>query len=207
MKPYIKVYGKIFMQVWILLLSTMIFIFGILLLTDLKNYKCYISSPFGGGFHLTAAYQEGKLMSATIICSNKISLEHKKSGSIIYQGGENGYCEFKSKWVRFKARLCIDVYKNKEGELTLVNTIDEGYYITNFVGKEAITAWNYEFVPRLHSVEITFPSWRYYVPIVIYILTLPLMGLSVYNITIIAIELAKQKKESETPVEETPLNL
>lgn len=53
---------------------------------------------------------------------------------------------------------------------------------------------------RVENAKYEYPAWRYYVPIAIFVFTLPIMGLTGYNAVIETITLVKRKKESEMPV-------
>ena len=190
------------MQVWILLLSTMIFIFGILLLTDLKNYRLINVSEFGTGHYWLDDDNGVRYVNVHIKCEYEFRYCRSFKSFTVVKGKrvntDRGY-RVKS------AEHYLDIYAKENGETVLWKTISGDEYSQDFYDIEF--GENLEIKPRLENVKYEYPAWRIYVHILLFLITLPLMGLSVYNITIIAIELAKQKKESETPVEETPLNL
>ena len=62
----------------------------------------------------------------------------------------------------------------------------------------------FKIIARVENAKYEYPAWRYYVPIAIFVFTLPVMGLTGYNSVIKAIECIKiyrkRKKESEMPV-------
>lgn len=44
MKTYTKIFGKLFAQIWIFILASLVFTYGVLLLTDLKNYELIVEN-------------------------------------------------------------------------------------------------------------------------------------------------------------------
>ena len=96
----------------------------------------------------------------------------------------------------------IDVYKKENEKWVLIDSVIGNEYSNDFGGVQYLD--DFKITPRVENVKYEYPAWRYYVPIAIFVFTLPVMGLTGYNSVIKAIECikiyGKRKKESEMPV-------
>ena len=53
MKTYTKIFSRLFAQIWIFILATLVFTYGVLLLTDLKNYKLIVEDKDFNFYYIT----------------------------------------------------------------------------------------------------------------------------------------------------------
>lgn len=195
MKSIVNIYQKIFMQVWIFVLSTLVFVSGILLLTDLNNYRYVITEGFGATYSSWLDEQGTPYARVYIKCETKlVYFRHPK------QFEYTGYNEVKltSDYRVKEAQLYLDIYETKNGEQVFLETIQSSEYSKDFYDLEY--AHGIKIVPRLENVKYEYPSWRIYVPVLIFVLTLPIILLSGYLIVIMIIEKVKFKIKSETPI-------
>lgn len=192
MKSIVNIYQKIFMQVWIFVLSTLVFISGILLLTDLKYYKYVITEGNSANYSGILDEQGKKYIRVYIKC--KAELMYTRD-----------IHSFVGEWYGYKVSstsgydvtsdgIYLDIYETRNGEQVLLKTIHSTEYSENFYDLEY--ALGIKIVPRLENVKYIYPSWRIYVPVLIFVLTLPIMFLSGYLIVTEIIEKERIKKES-----------
>jgi len=196
MKSIVNIYQKIFMQVWIFVLSTLIFVCGILLLTDLKNYKYVITEGYAPTYVWNVDEYGKTYVNVHINCKAKLMyVGDIHNLPIMWFGYEvsstSGY-EAKSDGIY------LDIYETKNGELVLLETLKTNTYSKNFYDLEY--GEGIKIKPRLENVKYEYPKWRIYVPIILFILTVPMMALSVYLIVLEIIDKVKRKKESEMPI-------
>ena len=195
MKSIASIYRKLFMQVWIFVLSALVFISGILLLTDLRNYRYIISEGYGAN-SVTRLDEQGKNYTTVWIkCTTKFVYGRNSTAGYLS-------CEVSctSGYEAENDGIYLDIYETKDGELVFLKTVHAYEYSENFYDLEY--ARGIKIVPRLGNVKYKYPAWRIYVPILIFMLSLPIMSLSGYLIVTGIVEKVRLKIESETPIEE-----
>lgn len=199
MKTYTKIFSRLFAQIWILILATLVFTYGVLLLTDLKNYKLIVEDKDFNFYYITNDANE---IQATRIKYNCNYGFHycRDFNSFNAVGGKivDRYSGYKV----ISADYYIDVYKKENEKWVLIDSVIGKEYSNDFGGVQYLD--DFKITPRVENVKYEYPAWRYYVPIAIFVFTLPVMGLTGYNSVIKAIECikiyGKRKKESEMPV-------
>lgn len=193
-----NLYKTIFVQVWLLIISTMIFIGGIVMLNDLHNYKYVITEGYGANSALLTDEQGTLYRRVYIDCKAKLMY------SLSWPGLENGEYEvMENKGYEVKSDgIYLDIYeRNPENdELIFLKTIHSDTYSEIFYDVDygdRITI-----IPRIENIKYKYPAWRIYVPIFLFVLSLSVMISSIYSIIVRVIEKIKNKKEYKVKIDE-----
>ena len=191
-------YQKFFMQVWLFILSVVVFVFGILMLTDLDNYR-YVLTEGTGSMGASMLDENGeRYIRISIKCKTEL-VYYDSFDQIVYQGynvvdDTSGY-----KVKDYKLYLDV-IYEREKGKGVLIETICADEYSKDYYDLEYAN-W-IKIVPRLENIKYEYPAWRIYVPIMIFVFTLPIMLLSGYLIAAKIVARIKFERESVMPVEE-----
>lgn len=176
------------MQIWIFVLSTLIFIFGILMLTDLSNYKYVITDHEGTNYTSYVDEQGQKYVNVYFKCTAELiygkELHNITGGKVKKDSG------YKAK----NEGVFLDVYETRNGEQVFLKTLQANEYSENFYDLEY--GWGIKVIPRLNKVKYIYPAWRIYIPVLLFVLTVPIMALSGYLSVTSIIEKIKSEKAS-----------
>lgn len=195
MKTYTKIFGKLFAQIWILILASLVFTYGVLLLTDLKNYELIPVNESTKTFNYFDENDNFKYINVKFSCKYEFRYRRDFHSFYSIKGTMvNKYSEYKV----ISADYYIDVYRKENGKYVLLETVSGDTYEKKFYDVEKGSG--FKIIARVENAKYEYPAWRYYVPIAIFVFTLPVMGLTGYNAVIETITLIKRKKESEMPV-------
>ena len=186
----INIYQKFFMQVWLFILSAVVFAFGILMLTDLGNYRLVITE--GRESNTTFERGENDVLCMEVSIKCKTALEYFGPFDQIVYHGYNLVDSISGYKVK-DYTLYLDVYDiydyGNEVKYVFVETICAEEYSEKFYDP----LHTRKVISRLENVKYEYPAWRIYVPIMIFVFTLPIMSLSGYLIAAKIIEWIKQK--------------
>lgn len=187
--------------IWLLVLCVIMLWAGIFLLVDLRNYKALISGGTG-----SYTYEAD----ATGTCYVDVLFQYEPGGvgyfgklqtkfgmpigRPVYEG--SGY------WVEH-VDVYLDVYyreyTERGQELVYLETVpgyeySKRYYDTDMGGNMVVRA-------RKENEKIHYPAWRYYVPVLLLLLSVPPAALCGYRAVKTVLCLFTRKKESETPID------
>lgn len=197
MKIQTKLYESVFIQIWLLALSALIMAAGILLLTDLKYYRCVLTKGLGAACNFFAD-EEGKIYAVVSIdCETEFCYTRYFES---FTCPDNTWHKVRpnSGYKLENYTIYLDIYHKEGNESVLVETVHDSSYSQTFYDIEYATGL--EIKPRIEDVRIRYPSWRIYVPVLLFLLSVPVAGLSFVTICIRIYSLRKQNKEAETPV-------
>lgn len=165
----------------------------------MKNYKIVPVNESTKTFNYFDENDNFKYINVKFSCEYEFSY-CRSFNSFNAVSGEvvNKYSEYKV----ISADYYIDVYRKENDKYVLLETVRGNTYEKKFYDVEK--GRSFKVKARVENAKYEYPAWRYYVPIAIFVFTLPVMGLTGYNSVIKAIECikiyGKRKKESEKPV-------
>ena len=194
----INIYQKFFMQVWLFILSAVVFAFGILMLTDLGNYRLIITEGIGAS--IISMRDENGIPYKRVSIKCKTELVYYDSFDQIVYHGYNVVDDTSGYKVK-DYKLFLDIiYTGENEEEVLIETICADEYSKDYYDQNY--GWRIKIVPRLENIKYEYPAWMIYVPIIIFVFTLPIMLLSGYLIAAKIVARIKFERESVMPVEE-----
>lgn len=155
MKTYTKIFGKLFAQIWIFILATLVFTYGVLLLTDLKNYELIVEN-FDCSTRRVVD-EGGKHQYNSVIYSCNYGFHYCRDfNSFNAVGGKivDRYSGYKV----ISADYFLDIYRKENEKWVLLETVNGTEYNKNFYDIEK--GCEFKITPRVENVKYEYPAWR-----------------------------------------------
>lgn len=184
-----SIYKRIIIQIWLMVLSLLVLMGGIFMLLDLKNYQCIMTGSIGAA----KSYRlddDGYEYCRVSVDTQKELVYYTQHGKVVVP--------YSSGYKVTHSELYLDFYEHKDGKDTYLKTIEGGEYEEIFYDLDY--ASRLKIIPRLENIKISYPSYRIWVPIILFLLSIPIFILSLYNTIIYTIEKVKKERESNEPI-------